>query len=140
MGYQEILRQARDLLEGEIAELKAQLNQKENNLKRLDSFLKEPYRPKGEQASLTQQIVTVLYHLAQEQDEGVSARAVVENFTQRRRDVNESTIRSTLYQVTRKLSPTKIKVGDSIKHVKVHKQGPLYGIEEVVNKSSNVSS
>ena len=34
MGYQAILRQARDLLEGEIAELRCSLEQKEANLRR----------------------------------------------------------------------------------------------------------
>ncbi|NLM40402.1 MAG: hypothetical protein GX205_10150, partial [Firmicutes bacterium] len=105
MGYQAILRQARDLLEGEIAELRAQLEQKEANLRRLDSFLRDPARPKSGEPSLTQQVVAVLYNLTQETEGGVPARAVVEAFIQKRRDVNESTIRSTLYQVTRKLSP-----------------------------------
>ncbi len=131
MGYQAILRQARDLLESEIVELRAQLEQKEASLRRLESFLKEPARPKSGEPSLTQQVVAVLYTLIQDTDEGVPARTVVEAFSQKRRDVNESTIRSTLYQVTRKLSPTKIRIGDSIKHVKVNKKGPLYNIEEI---------
>jgi len=138
MGYQAILRQARDLLEGEIAELRAQLEQKEANLRRLDSFLRDPARPKSGEPSLTQQVVAVLYNLTQETEGGVPARAVVEAFIQKRRDVNESTIRSTLYQVTRKLSPTKIRIGDSTKHVRVSKKGPLYNVEEISSEEEAV--
>ncbi|HHT74403.1 MAG TPA: hypothetical protein GX008_11905 [Firmicutes bacterium] len=130
MGYQQVLRQARDLLEAEIADLRRQLEHKEASLKRLQAFLREP-QPAGERTSLTQEIVTVLYNLVQDRDAGVPAREVVEAFTQRRGDVNESTIRSTLYQVTRKLSPTPVKVGDGVKHVKVRKHGPLYDVEEI---------
>ncbi|MGI6147900.1 MAG: hypothetical protein GX195_07675 [Firmicutes bacterium] len=130
MGYQQILLQARNLLEAEIAELRQQLEHKEASLKRLQTFFREPHLA-GERTSLTQEIVTVLYTLVQDRAGGVPAREVVEAFLQRRRDVNESTIRSTLYQVTRKLSPTQVKVGDTIKHVKVRKQGPLYDVEEI---------
>lgn len=130
MGYHQALRQARELLEAEIAELKRQLEHKEASLKRLQAFLREP-QPAGKRTSLTQEIVTVLYNLVQERGGAVPARDVVEAFVQRRVDVNESTIRSTLYQVTRKLSPTQVKTDDGAKHVKVRKHGPLYDVEEV---------
>ena len=43
MGYEDSLRQARELLISEINELKEQLARKEQHLRKLDSFLKEPY-------------------------------------------------------------------------------------------------
>ena len=104
----------------------------------LNSFLRDPTRPKSGEPSLTQQVVAVLYNLTQETEGGVPARAVVEAFIQKRRDVNESTIRSTLYQVTRKLSPTKIRIGDSTTHVKVTKKGPLYNVEEISSEEEAV--
>jgi len=130
MGYQQVLHQARDLLEAEIAELKRQLEYKEASLRRLQAFLREP-QPVGERTSLTQEIVAVLYTLVKEKSGAVPAREVVEAFSRRRADVNESTIRSTLYQVTRKLSPTPVRIEGELKHVKVRKQGPLYDIEEM---------
>ncbi len=56
---------------------------------------------------------------------------MIEEFAGRRQDVNPSTIRSTLYQVTRKLRPTEIAVGEGIKQVRVLKDGPLYDVELV---------
>ena len=59
------------------------------------------------------------------------ARTVVQEFVRERDDVNESTIRSTLYQVTRKIRPTEIMVDDHTKQVRVLKNGPLYDVEIV---------
>src|SRR5690554_428302 len=108
MSYREQLRQARDILQGEIQELHRSLVSKEMDLRKLDGLLKETGSRRGAGPSLTSQIVEALYVLAQDSPDGVPARAVVKEFAQARDDVNESTIRSTLYQVTRKLRPTEI--------------------------------
>lgn len=131
MGYKEPLRQARELLLMEIGDLRTQLGKKEYELRRLDSFLKESDQDRSHTVSLTKQIVAALYVLAQQSSEGVPARAVVQEFVRERDDVNESTIRSTLYQVTRKIRPTEIMVDDQTKQVRVLKNGPLYGVEIV---------
>lgn len=131
MGYREQLRQARELLQAEILELQAVLATKELDLRKLDGLLKESGVRRGGQPSLTSQIVEALYLLAQETPDGVPARAVVQEFTRRREDVNESTIRSTLYQVTRKMRPTDIMVDEGVKSVRVNKNGPLYDVELV---------
>lgn len=131
MGYKEPLRQARELLLMEIGDLRTQLGKKEYELRRLDSFLKESDQERSHTVSLTKQIVAVLYVLAQQSSDGVPARAVVQEFVRERDDVNESTIRSTLYQVTRKIRPTEIMVDDQTKQVRVLKNGPLYGVEIV---------
>lgn len=105
MSYREQLRQARDILQGEIQELHRSLVSKEMDLRKLDGLLKETGSRRGAGPSLTSQIVEALYVLAQDSADGVPARAVVKEFAQARDDVNESTIRSTLYQVTRE-TPT----------------------------------
>lgn len=128
MSYREQLRQARDILQREIEELQASLASKELDLRKLNGLLKESGVRRGTGPSLTSQIVEVLHALAQNSPEGISARAVVQEFGQTRDDVNESTIRSTLYQVTRKMRPTKISVGDEVKQVRVVKNGPLYDV------------
>lgn len=128
MSYREQLRQAREILEGEIQELRMSLASKEMDLRKLDGLLKETGGRRGAGPSLTSQIVEVLHTLAKDSPDGVSARAVVQEFVQNRDDVNESTIRSTLYQVTRKIRPTEIGVGDEIQRVRVIKKGPLYDV------------
>lgn len=138
MGYREQLRQAREILQSEIAELQRKLEAKEQDLRKLDSLLKESGSPRGSRPSLTSQIVETLYILAQENSDGVPARAVVQKFTQIRDDVNESTIRSTLYQVTRKMRPTEIMVGDGVEKVRVVKNGPLYDVQLVAEESAEL--
>jgi len=128
MSYREQLRQAREILEGEIQELRMSLASKEMDLRKLDGLLKETGGRRGAGPSLTSQIVEVLHTLAKDSPDGVSARAVVQEFVQNRDDVNESTIRSTLYQVTRKIRPTEIGVGDEVQRVRVIKKGPLYDV------------
>lgn len=138
MGYREQLRQAREILQSEIAELQRKLEAKEQDLRKLDSLLKESGSPRGSRPSLTSQIVETLYILAQENPDGVPARAVVQKFTQIRDDVNESTIRSTLYQVTRKMRPTEIMVGDGVEKVRVVKNGPLYDVQLVTEQGAEL--
>jgi hypothetical protein len=82
--------------------------------------------------------VEVLHSLAKDSPEGVSARAVVQEFGQTRDDVNESTIRSTLYQVTRKMRPTEIVLGDEVQQVRVIKNGPLYDVELVSKQEAEL--
>ena len=55
-----------------------------------------------------------------------------------REDVNESTIRSTLYQVTRKMRPTEIIVGDGVEKVRVVKNGPLYDVQLVTEQGAEL--
>ena len=55
-----------------------------------------------------------------------------------REDVNESTIRSTLYQVTRKMRPTEIMVGDGVEKVRVVKIGPLYDVQLVTEQGAEL--
>ena len=131
MGYREQLRQARELLQEEVLELQVLLATKEQDLRKLDSLLKESGVRRGGQPSLTSQIVEALYVLTQETPDGVPARAVVQEFGRQREDVNESTIRSTLYQVTQKMRPTEIMVDEDVKSVRVYKNGPLYDVELV---------
>ncbi|HBG00384.1 MAG TPA: hypothetical protein DDW87_02255 [Firmicutes bacterium] len=111
---------------------------KEMDLRKLDGLLKETGNRRGVGPSLTSQIVEALYVLAQDSPEGVPARAVVQEFAQARDDVNESTIRSTLYQVTRKLRPTEISVGDDVQRVRVVKNGPLYDVELVTKQEAEL--
>lgn len=138
MSYREQLRQARDILQGEIQELHRSLVSKEMDLRKLDGLLKETGSRRGAAPSLTSQIVEALYVLAQDSADGVPARAVVKEFAQARDDVNESTIRSTLYQVTRKLRPTEICVGDGVEQVRVVKNGPLYDVELVTKQEAEL--
>ncbi|MDI9421982.1 MAG: hypothetical protein QM451_07135 [Bacillota bacterium] len=138
MSYREQLRQARDILQGEIQELHRSLVSKEMDLRKLDGLLKETGSRRGAGPSLTSQIVEALYVLAQDSADGVPARAVVKEFAQARDDVNESTIRSTLYQVTRKLRPTEICVGDGVEQVRVVKNGPLYDVELVTKQEAEL--
>ena len=131
MGYQQILLQARNLLEAEIAELRQQLEHKEASLKRLRPSFREPHL--AERTHIPDAKRSSLFFTPWYRTElgGVPAREVVEAFLQRRRDVNESTIRSTLYQVTHQAQSHASQSGDTIKHVKVRKQGPLYDVEEI---------
>ena len=138
MSYREQLRQARDILQGEIQELHRSLVSKEMDLRKLDGLLKETGSRRGAGPSLTSQIVEALYVLAQDSADGVPARAVVKEFAQARDDVNEATIRSTLYQVTRKLRPTEICVGDGVEQVRVVKNGPLYDVELVTKQEAEL--
>jgi hypothetical protein len=138
MSYREQLRQARDILQGEIQDLHRSLASKEMDLRKLDGLLKETGSRRGAGPSLTSQIVEALYVLAQDSADGVPARAVVKEFAQARDDVNESTIRSTLYQVTRKLRPTEICVGDGVEQVRVVKNGPLYDVELVTKQEAEL--
>ena len=66
MGYREQLQQAREILHSEIAELQRKLAAKEQDLRKLDSLLKESGSQRGSGPSLTSQIVEALYLLAQE--------------------------------------------------------------------------
>lgn len=138
MAYREQLRQAREILQGEIEKLNQTLASKALDLRKLDGLLKEKGEKRRGQPSLTSQIVESLYSLVQEFPDGVPARAVVHKFGEGRKDVNESTIRSTLYQVTRKMRPTEISVGDVVKKVRVLKKGSLYDVELVAKESSQV--
>jgi len=138
MSYREQLRQAREILQEEVQELRLCLASKEMDLRKLDGLLKETGSKRRPGPSLTSQIVAVLHNLAQDSPEGVSARAVVQKFGQARSDVNESTIRSTLYQVTRKLRPTEISVGDGVQQVRVVKKGPLYDVELVAEQEAEL--
>ncbi|NLJ79862.1 MAG: hypothetical protein GX335_02435 [Firmicutes bacterium] len=138
MGYRESLQQAREILEGEIREVEERLAKKEQDLRQLDNLLKEKGRRRAGEQSLTSQIVESLYMLAQRSPEGVPARAVVAEFGQQRQDVNESTIRSTLYQVTRKMRPTEILVDQGIKKVRVLKNGPLYDVELISQEPAEI--
>ena len=61
MGYQQVLRQAQDLLERNRGS-RRQLEHKEASLKGAGVLAGAPAR--GERTSLTQEIVTVLYNLA----------------------------------------------------------------------------
>lgn len=138
MSYREQLRQAREILQGEVQDLRMCLASKEMDLRKLDGLLRETGARRQVGPSLTSQIVTTLHGLAKDSPEGVSARAVVQKFVQARDDVNESTIRSTLYQVTRKLRPTEIAVGDGVQQVRVIKKGPLYDIELVSEQEAEL--
>ncbi len=138
MSYREQLRQAREILLEEIQDMQMNLASKELDLRKLDGLLKNSGGRRGAGPSLTSQIVEALYVLAQGSSEGVPARAVVQEFGQARDDVNESTIRSTLYQVTRKLRPTEICVGDEVEQVRVTKNGPLYDVELVSKQGAEL--
>lgn len=138
MSYREQLRQAREILYGEIQELQVNLATKELDLRKLNNLLKENGRKRRVEPSLTSQIVEVLHVLSKENPEGVSAKAVVQEFGQLRDDVNESTIRSTLYQVTRKMRPTIIGAGDETQEVRVIKNGPLYDIELISEQETEL--
>jgi len=129
VGYEDSLRQARELLLLEINELKEQLARKEQNLRKLDAFLREPYTSSGNGISLTKRIVQIVYQLVSSQGHPITAKAVVKEFFKQRQDVNESTIRSTLYQVSRKQKPTEIEVGGNKIAVFVIKDGPTYNVE-----------
>lgn len=133
VGYEDSLRQARELLILEINELKEQLARKEQNLKKLDAFLKEPYPNSGNSASLTKSVVEIVYRLVSSQGHPITAKAVVKEFFKHRQDVNESTIRSTLYQVSRKQKPTEIEVEGNKIGVSVIKDGPTYDIQVVTD-------
>lgn len=63
---------------------------------------------------------------------------MVQRFAQIREDVNESTIRSTLYQVVRKIRPTEILVGDAVERVRVVKNGPLYDVRLVAEQEAEL--
>lgn len=138
MGYRQQLKQAREMLQTEIEELREKLAAKEQDLRKLDNLLKQSGSPRDARPSLTSQIVGTLYLLAQEYPEGVPARAVVQRFAQIREDVNESTIRSTLYQVVRKIRPTEILVGDAVERVRVVKNGPLYDVQLVAEQEAEL--
>ena len=131
MGYEESLRQAKELLLAEINGLKEQLAKKELSLKKLESFLKEPHKKDDTLGSLTQNIVEIVYQLVSSQKQPVTAKAVVQEFYKTRNDVNESTIRSTLYQVSRKQKSTDIVVDENNIAVNILKKGPTYDIEVV---------
>lgn len=131
MGYEKQLRQARELLQEEIGQLRQTLASKEAALRKLEGLLKGTGPGRGEQPSLTSQIVTALYRLAPDDGRGVPAKTVIKEFEKSRQDVNASTIRSTLYQVARKLRPTEISLSEGVKKVRVLKEGPLYKVELV---------
>lgn len=137
MGYEESLRQARELLIAEINDLKEQLARKEQSLKKLDSFFKEPYVASENEGSLTKSIVEIVYRLVTAQQQPITAKAVVKEFFKFRKDVNESTIRSTLYQVSRKQKPTEIEIDGNIIPVAVVKDGPSYNIVVVNQQPSS---
>ncbi len=131
MGYEESLRQAKELLLAEINGLKEKKKKKELSLKKLESFLKEPHKKDDTLGSLTQNIVEIVYQLVSSQKQPVTAKAVVQEFYKTRNDVNESTIRSTLYQVSRKQKSTDIVVDENNIAVNILKKGPTYDIEVV---------
>ncbi|HHT35704.1 MAG: hypothetical protein ACE3NC_04220 [Candidatus Wallacebacter cryptica] len=131
MGYEDSLRQARELLISEINHLKDELAKKEQHLRKLDSFLREPYTSGRNGTSLTKSVVEIVYRLVKAENEPITAKAVVKEFFKHRQDVNESTIRSTLYQVSRKQKPTEIEVEGSVIAVEIIKDGPTYDVAVV---------
>ncbi len=136
MNYEESLRQAKVALQEEILDLREQLAKKEASLRKIDAFLREPYRKHSSGSSLTQQVVALVERLGTHDMQPVSAKAVVKEFMKERDDVNESTIRSTLYQVSRKQKPTEIIVDGSSFQVRVVKQGPMYSVQRVTSGSA----
>ncbi len=137
VGYENSLRQAREILITEINDLKEQLARKELSLRKLDSFLKEPYESSYSGISLTQRVVEIVYELVSEHNKPITAKEVVKEFHQERKDVNESTIRSTLYQVSRKQKPTEIEVNGHTIDVAIIKEGPIYDVE-IVNTTAEL--
>lgn len=133
MGYEESLRQAKNLLVEEIDGLREQLARKELSLKKLNSFLKEPHGYDDNGISLTCYIVELVYRLVLAEGEPVTAKAVVQEFYRNRSDVNESTIRSTLYQVSRKQKPTCIQHKNARVAVQIIKDGPTYNVKIIEN-------
>ncbi|NLM70260.1 MAG: hypothetical protein GX177_09735 [Firmicutes bacterium] len=131
MGYEDSLRQARELLISEINELKEQLARKEQHLRKLDSFLKEPYAGSRNGTSLTKTVVEIVYRLVNAENKPITAKDVVKEFFKYRQDVNESTIRSTLYQVSRKQKPTEIEIDEGSIAVEIIKDGPTYNVAVV---------
>ncbi len=131
MGFEDSLRHARELLIAEINELREELARKEYNLRKLDSFLKEPHSSNTNGYSLTKNIVEIVYRLVVAQKQAVTAKAVVKEFYKHNKDVNESTIRSTLYQVSKKQKPTEIIVNGSKLAVEIIKDGPTYDVTVV---------
>ncbi|NMB39369.1 MAG: hypothetical protein GX994_07360 [Firmicutes bacterium] len=131
MGFEDSLRHARELLIAEINELREELAKKEYNLRKLDSFLKEPQSSNTNGYSLTKNIVEIVYRLVAGQKQAVTAKAVVQEFYKHNKDVNESTIRSTLYQVTKKQKPTEIIVNGNKLAVEIIKDGPTYDVTVV---------
>ena len=131
MGFEDSLRHARELLIAEINELREELARKEYNLRKLDSFLKEPQSSNTNGYSLTKNIVEIVYRLVAGQKQAVTAKAVVQEFYKHNKDVNESTIRSTLYQVTKKQKPTEIIVNGNKLAVEIIKDGPTYDVTVV---------
>lgn len=137
MNYEESLRQAKALLQEEIRELREQLAGKEASLRKIEAFLREPYQRNASGRSLTQQVVALVERLANHEMQPVSAKRVVREFMKERDDVNESTIRSTLYQVSRKQKPTEIIVDGNPFRVRVLKQGPMYSVQKVVDSGAD---
>lgn len=131
MGYEDSLRQAKELLVAEINELKDKLAKKEQSLKRLELFLKEPLSNNENGYSLTKSIVEIVFKLVSDQKQPVTAKAIVKEFFKNRQDVNESTIRSTLYQVSKKQKPTEISVNSKKIDVEIIKDGPTYDVNVV---------
>lgn len=144
MSYEESLKQACQLLAAEVETLRAQLEKKETSLRKLESFMKEPYQKEEYNGSLTKCIVSVLYNLVTSRKQVVTAKLVVKEFNKIRNDVNESTIRSTLYQVSRKQKPTILNVHGTNVPVSVIKNGPTYDIQivrdeqEALNGKANI--
>lgn len=128
MGFEDSLRQAKELLIAEINELREELARKEHNLRKLDSFLKDPQSSNTNGYSLTKNIVETVYQLVAVQKQAVTAKAVVKEFYKHHKDVNESTIRSTLYQVSKKQKPTEIIFNGNRLNVEIIKDGPTYDV------------
>lgn len=130
MGYEESLWHARDLLVEEIKALRQQLLLKEEQLRRLNSVLRDPIHKRGSgTVSLTKQILTTIYQMSRDRTHPISAKQIVREFRKQRHDVNESTIRSTLYQVSRKQKATEIECEGWLLEVKLLKEGPWYMLE-----------
>ncbi len=74
MGYQEQLREAREILQTEIKELHDNLASKEFALRKIDGILKGSGSGRGRRPSLTSQIVEALYSLSKEHERGGSGQ------------------------------------------------------------------
>ena len=119
VSYEDSLRQARELLILEINELKEQLARKEQNLKKLDAFLKEPY---GSSGNGTIDKSTKLSTACIQPGHPITAKQSSRLFKYRQ-DVNESTIIH--LAPGRKQKPTEIEVDGNKIGVSVIKMADL---------------
>ncbi len=138
MGFEESLKEAKKSLVAEINALKDELARKECSLRKLESFLKGTQSTDGNGYSLTQNIAKTVYQLVSNEKKAITAKAVVKEFSKHRKDVNESTIRSTLYQVSKKQKPTQIFVNGQGLAIEIIKDGPTYDVAVVEEETTKV--